>query len=195
MQNQRPFGSLSGFASQTADFSVSRSSRSLPRISDSGPVSSVQEVDASDVQEDQSSCQPTVQHSGRLNGQPQKQCNTQQLLPNMWGGVSNPLAPGVPHRERISPGDANQVPIMSKVPNFTRATSDSSSLVADTEDAQFLIRPGADGELVTGPWSAQKRKATDDVTRAASGSKAPSDSSEEDDPFDVPANMVCNISP
>ena len=30
MQNQRPFGSLSGFASQAADFSVLRSSRSLP---------------------------------------------------------------------------------------------------------------------------------------------------------------------
>ena len=195
MQNQRPFGSLSGFASQTADFSVSQWIASLHRISDGGPVSSVHEVDVSDVQEDPSSCQPTMQHCGRLNEQPQKQYNTQQLLPNMWGGLPNPLAPGVPHRERISPGDANQVPIMSKVPNFTRAASDSSSLVADTEDAQFLIRPGADGELVTGPWSAQKRKATDDVTRAASGSKASSDSSEEDDPFDVPANMVCNTSP
>ena len=195
MQNQRPFGSLSGFASQAADFSVSRSSRSLPRISDSGPVSSVQEVDASDVQEDQSSCQPTVQHSGRLNGQPQKQCDTQQLLPNMWGGVSNPMAPGVPYRERISPGDANQVPIMSKVPNFTRAASESSSLVADTEENQLPIRPDADEASATSPWSSQKRKASDDVTRGASGSKASSDSSEEDDPFDVPANMVCNTSP
>jgi hypothetical protein len=90
MQNQRPFGSLSGFASQTADFSVPQWIASLPRISDSGPVSRVHKVDVSDVQEDPSSCQPTMQHCGRLNEQPQKQYNTQQLLPNMWGGLPNP---------------------------------------------------------------------------------------------------------